>query len=73
MLDASVNFGNAKSAGRWIVGLGQKISWRGCFVWVYTTDRVDEPVAKHDTCDGQATVPIGIEVYLGGKEGLVNT
>ncbi|KAL2281226.1 hypothetical protein FJTKL_11673 [Diaporthe vaccinii] len=70
-LDPSLDFDDSKSAGRWFIGSGQRIAWRGCFVWEYTSGSVDEPVKKHNTCDGQATIPPGVEVYIGGKDGVL--
>lgn len=70
-LDPSIDFDDSKSAGRWLTGSGQKIAWRQCFIWEYTGANVDEPVKKHKTRDGQATIPHGVEVYIGGKEGVL--
>jgi hypothetical protein len=70
-LSAAVSFDNARTSGRWIVGSGQAVYWRSCFIWVYTSDQVDEPVKKHGTCNGQAVIPVGIEVYVGGIGGKV--
>ncbi|KUI64465.1 hypothetical protein VM1G_00659 [Cytospora mali] len=70
-LSASVTFADARTAGRWVAGTGQTIYWRACFIWVYKSDQVDEPVTKHDVCDGQAIIPEGTEIYIGGKEGVV--
>ncbi|CAN8106113.1 unnamed protein product [Discula destructiva] len=69
--DASIGFSDAKTAGRWVIGAGQKIHWRDCFIWVYQAGQVDDPVVKHNACDGQAIVSAGIEIYVGGKDGLV--
>lgn len=66
-----MDFGNASTAGRWIIGAGQRIHWRNCFIWVYLATQVDTPFVKHDVCDGTAVVPVGVEVYIGGKDGLV--
>ena len=70
-LDPSIDFDDSKSAGRWLIGSGQKIAWRHCFVWEYTSGNVDRPVKEHKTCEGQATIPRGVEVYIGGKDGML--
>jgi len=72
-LDATIDFKDAKTSPKWIVGAGQKIYWRSCFIMVYAKGNTQEPTEKYDTCDGQGTVHRGIEVFLGGKGGKVKT
>lgn len=70
-LDESIDLDDAKTSPKWIVGSGQKVYWRSCFVMVYSTGNLEEAIAQHETCDGQGTVEKGIEIFLGGKGGKV--
>ncbi|KAL2273112.1 hypothetical protein FJTKL_04923 [Diaporthe vaccinii] len=70
-LDANTDFTDAKSSAQWVVGSGQTIYWRQCFIWEYKSENADFPIKKYDTCDGKAIVPAGTELYIGGKGGVV--
>lgn len=51
-----------------MTGYGQTVWWRQCFVEVY---KAGEPILKHVTSYGQATIPIGFDLFIGGKDGKV--
>ncbi|GAW18436.1 hypothetical protein ANO14919_079110 [Xylariales sp. No.14919] len=70
-LDPSISFEDAKPTPKWIIGNGQKIYWRGCFGRVYTSTNRHSAIETFETCDGQATVPQGKALFLGGEGGRV--
>ncbi|KAI1158985.1 hypothetical protein F5B18DRAFT_638744, partial [Nemania serpens] len=70
-LEANASFDNAKSTPTWVVGNGQQIRWRCCFIRIYTTTNRQYAVGSYETCDGQGTVPQGTELFLGGEGGHV--
>lgn len=72
-LEATVSFDGADviSAPIWLDGKGQKIYWKGCVVKVYNSCNKFKAIALHTTCDGQAIVPEGTDVFLGNKGGLI--
>lgn len=70
-LEVNISFDDCFTAPRWIVGKGQRIYWKSCFVRVYASNDKHKTVATHAICDGQGEVPEGTEVFLGGKSGLV--
>ncbi|KAI1159279.1 hypothetical protein F5B18DRAFT_637472 [Nemania serpens] len=70
-LEANASFDNAKSTPTWVVGNGQQIRWRCCFIRIYTTTNRQYAVGSYETCDGQGIVPQGTELFLGGEGGHV--
>ncbi|KAI0438941.1 hypothetical protein F4803DRAFT_533189 [Xylaria telfairii] len=70
-LDPSISFDNARPTPRWIVGKGQRVYWRRCFIRVYTATNRLPAQENTETCDGQAVVPQGTELFLGGEGGRV--
>lgn len=72
-LDETVPFDDAKTSPKWIIGAGQTVYWRSCFIMVYESGNIEQPMEKHSACSGQATVSKGIELFLGGKGGMVKT
>ncbi|KAF3768262.1 hypothetical protein M406DRAFT_75482 [Cryphonectria parasitica EP155] len=63
--------GGTELGGKWIVGKGQNVYWRGCYVWVYSSSQTLIPFEKHDVCDGQAIVPEGSIEDLFLSAGLI--
>jgi hypothetical protein len=72
-LDKDSNFDNAISSPQWIIGAGQKISWEFCAVSVYENGNREKPTTIHPVCSGKGTVERGIEVWLTGRRGKINT
>ncbi|CAJ2507653.1 Uu.00g088390.m01.CDS01 [Anthostomella pinea] len=70
-LDKSVCFENAQGTPAWLIGSGQKIYWRACFVRAYRSPNRNEAFDAWDTCNGQAVLPAGIEVFIGGRGGQI--
>ncbi|KAH8160819.1 hypothetical protein CIB48_g7428 [Xylaria polymorpha] len=70
-LDPGISFDDARPTPKWIIGKGQKIYWRRCFIRVYTTTNRLSAQQNTETCDGQAVVPQGTELFLGGEGGRV--
>ncbi|KAI0452947.1 hypothetical protein F5B21DRAFT_481642 [Xylaria acuta] len=70
-LDPGITFDDAQPTPEWIVGRGQRIYWRRCFVRIYTTTNKLYAHKHTDTCDGQAIVPQGTELFVGGEGGQV--
>lgn len=71
MLSDESQLKDAKTAARWIIGEGQRIYWRSYFIYVFEASNTNGSIAKYDICDGQAIMPSGIELFVGGKDGKV--
>lgn len=65
--DSNIDFTNSVLTERWIIRTGQKIYWKASSVWIYKAGSYDIPVTTVDICDGQATVPEGVEVFVSGR------
>lgn len=72
-LQPSVDFttSDTESTPRWIEGKGQRVFWRGCYVTAYEKDSRGKrgegiSLAKRD---GQAIVPLSVELYFAGEGG----
>jgi len=72
-LEQATDFSDALKTPKWIVGEGQKVGWRSCFVHVFVKGNTRDPTHTYDRCDGQGTVPRGTELYFGGNGGRVKT
>ncbi|KAI0469217.1 hypothetical protein F4859DRAFT_137697 [Xylaria cf. heliscus] len=70
-LDPGITFDNAHKTPYWIVGRGQKIYWRRCFIQIVTTTNEVVAPGNTETSDGQAVVPQGTVLFLGGDDGRV--
>lgn len=70
-LSETIDFASSGRTARWVVGTGQKIYWKESFIQVYKTGNPDHRIAVYDVCDGQATVPVGLDFYIGGSKGRV--
>ncbi|KAI0968973.1 hypothetical protein F4678DRAFT_440552 [Xylaria arbuscula] len=63
---------NALPTPVWIVGKNQQISWRDCFVRVYTDKNQQLAEVSYEKCSRQYyTVPEGKEMFFGGDGGYV--
>ncbi|KAI0803529.1 hypothetical protein GGR55DRAFT_682674 [Xylaria sp. FL0064] len=64
---------NALPTPVWIVGKNQRLSWRDCFIRVYTNENQWNALESYEICSGQCTVPEGKELFFGGDGGYVFT
>jgi len=71
-LDPNTDFSDARITPQWVVGRGQNVYWKECSVSVVEKDSEGKKkVTTFDHCDGQWTVPSGIDLYLAGQGGIV--
>ncbi|KUI66365.1 hypothetical protein VM1G_02384 [Cytospora mali] len=64
-LDENIDFTESRWTARLFVGEEQKIYWKDSFIWVFKAGDAT-PLELVETCNGQATVPKGLELYVGG-------
>lgn len=69
-LEQQISWDDFESAPRYIVGQGQRVYWKGCFVKVFASSNRHVAVQRYQICDGQGVISQGTDIFLGGKGGI---